>query len=77
MRRLLADPAVTVMVAGHRDRPGRVNSGLAGAARSARDRRLVVLEDSEVVGDLMPDMAEVLTLFCAGLHDAGRRGTGP
>jgi len=35
-RRLLADPGVPALVAGHRDRLGRINTELAGAAFPAR-----------------------------------------
>jgi hypothetical protein len=65
VRRLLPDPAVTVVVAGHRDRLGRVNTELVEAALSAHNRRLVVPGDSEPAGDLAGDMAEVLTSLCA------------
>jgi putative resolvase len=71
VRRLLSDPAVTVVVVEHRDRLGRVNIELVEAALSAHNRRLVVLDGSEVTGDLVHDMVEVLTLLCAGLY--GRR----
>ena len=71
VRRLLADPAVTVVVVEHRDRLGRMNIELVEAALSAHDRRLVVLDDSEVTGDVVGDMVEVLTWFCARLY--GRR----
>jgi putative resolvase len=71
VRRMLADPAVTVVAVEHRDRLGRVNTELVEAALSAHNRRLVVLEDSEVTDDLVRDMAEVLTWFCARLY--GRR----
>ena len=71
VRRLLADPAVTVVVVEHRDRLGRMNTELVEAALSAHDRRLVVLDDSEVSGDVVGDMVEVLTWFCARLY--GRR----
>ena len=71
VRRLLADPAVTVVVAEHRDRLGRMNTELVEAALSAHGRRLVVLDDSEVTDDLVRDMVEVLTSFCARLY--GRR----
>jgi putative resolvase len=71
VRRLLSDPAVTVVVVEHRDRLGRMNTELAEAALSAHNRRLVVLDDSEVTDDLVRDMVEVLTLFCARLY--GRR----
>jgi putative resolvase len=70
-RRLLADPAVAVVVVEHRDRLGRMNAELVEAALSAHNRRLVVLGDSEVTDDLVRDMAEVLTSFCARLY--GRR----
>lgn len=70
-RRLLADPAVTVIVAEHRDRLGRMNTELAEAALRAAGRRLVVLDGGEVADDLVRDMIEVLTSFCARLY--GRR----
>jgi putative resolvase len=62
---------VTVVVVEHRDRLGRMNTELAEVALSAHDRRLVVLDDSEMTGDLVRDMVEVLTWFCARLY--GRR----
>jgi putative resolvase len=71
VRRLLSGLAQTVVVAGHRDRLGRVSTELVEAALSADNRRLVVLGDSEVTGDLAGGMAGVLTWLCAGL--CGRR----
>ena len=65
VRRLLAGSGVSVVVAGHRDRLGRMNTELAEAALAAHHRRLVVLDESEVTGDLVRDMTEVLTSFCA------------
>lgn len=70
-RRLLADPEVTVVVVEHRDRLGRMNTELVEAALSAAGRRLVVLDDGEVEDDLVRDMTDVLTSFCARLY--GRR----
>ena len=71
VRRLLSDPVVTVVVVEHRDRLGRMNTELVEAALSAHNRRLVVLDNSEVTDDLVRDMVEVLTSFCARLY--GRR----
>jgi len=71
VRRLLADPRVTMVVVEHRDRLGRVNTELVEAAPGAHGRRLVVLDDGEVEDDLVRDMVEVLTSFCARLY--GRR----
>jgi putative resolvase len=71
VRRLLADPKVTTVVVEHRDRLGRMNTELVESALSAHGRRLVVLDDGEVDDDLVRDMVEVLTSFCACLY--GRR----
>lgn len=71
VRRLLADPKVTVVVVEHRDRLGRMNTELVEAALSAHGRRLVVLDDGEVHEDLVRDMVEVLTWLCARLYGRG------
>jgi putative resolvase len=71
VRRLLADPEVTTLVVEDKDRFGRMNTELVEAALSASGRRLVVLDDGEVADDLVRDMTEVLTSFCARLY--GRR----
>ncbi len=71
VRRLLADTAVTTVVAEHKDRLGRMNTELVEAALSASGRRLVVLDTGEVEDDLVRDTVEVLTSFCARLY--GRR----
>ncbi|WP_030619074.1 IS607 family transposase [Streptomyces fulvoviolaceus] len=70
-KRLLADPAVQAVVVEHKDRLGRMNVELVEAALSATGRRLIVLDDGEVEDDLVRDMVEVLTSFCARLY--GRR----
>lgn len=71
VRRLLADPCVTAVVVEHRDRLGRMNTELVEAALEAHGRRLVVIDDGEVEDDLVRDMVDVLTSFCARLY--GRR----
>ena len=71
VRRLLADPAVSAVVVEHRDRLGRMNTELVEAALAAHGRRLVVLDPDEVNDDLVRDMTEVLTSFCARRY--GRR----
>jgi putative resolvase len=71
VRRLLADPDVQIVVVEHRDRLGRMNVELVEAAGSASGRRLVVLDTGEVDSDLVRDMVEVLTSFCARRY--GRR----
>ena len=70
-RRLLADPEVTTVVVEHKDRLGWMNVELIESALAAHGRRLVVLDDGEVEDDLVRDMVEILTSFCARLY--GRR----
>jgi putative resolvase len=70
-RRLLSDPGVTTVVVEHRDRLGRMNTELIEAALSATGRRLVVLDEGEAEDDLVQDIVDVLTSFCARLY--GRR----
>ena len=61
----------STVVVEHRDRLARMNAELVEAALSAHDRRLVVIDEGEVDDDLVWDMTEVLTSFCARLY--GRR----
>jgi putative resolvase len=72
LRRLLADPQATMIVAERRDRLARFGVEHLEAALSAQGRRLVLVESGESSDDLVRDMIEVLTGFCIRLH--GRRG---
>jgi len=65
---LLSDPKVDVIVVEHRDRLGRMNVELVESALAASGRRLVVLEKEELDHDLVQDMVDVLTSFCARLY---------
>ena len=75
LRRVLSDPTVRTVVVEHRDRLARFE--YLEAALAAQGRRLLVVEEAEtaydlVADDLVRDMVEVLTSFCARLY--GRRG---
>jgi putative resolvase len=72
LRRLLADPAVGTIVVEHRDRLARFGVQQLQAALSAHGRRILVADPAETSDDLVRDMIEVLTSFCARLD--GRRG---
>ncbi|QBS37413.1 IS607 family transposase [Thermaerobacter sp. FW80] len=71
-RRLLADASVATIVVEHRDRLARFGVEYLEAALAAQGRRIVVVDPSESTDDLVRDMIEVLTSFCARLY--GRRG---
>ena len=72
LRRVLADPRAAMIVVEHRDRLARFGVEQLEAALSAQGRRLVVVDPGETSDDLVGDMVEVLTSFCARLY--GRRG---
>ena len=69
--KMLSDPAVRTVVVERRDRLGCMNTELVEAALAAHGRKLVVVDDNELDDDLVRDMTEVLTSFCARLY--GRR----
>lgn len=71
LKRLLADPTVGMIIVEHRDRLACMNAGLVESALKAQNRRLIVVDDKELDDDLVRDMAEMLTSFCARLY--GRR----
>ena len=69
LNKLLADPTVTTIIVEHRDRLARMNVELVESTLEASGRRLIVVDDTERDDDLLQDMTEVLTLFCARLYD--------
>ena len=71
-QRVLADPTAQTIVVEHRDRLARFGVENLESALSAQGRRVVVSDPGETDDDLVWDMTEVLTSFCARLY--GRRG---
>jgi putative resolvase len=69
---VLADPRAATIVVEHRDRLARFGVEHLEAVLSAQGRGLVVVDPGETSDDLVRDMIEVLTSFCARLY--GRRG---
>ena len=69
LNKLLADPTVTTIIVEHRDRLAQMNMSLVESALKAQGRRIIVVDDTERDDDLLQDMTEVLTLFCARLYD--------
>ncbi len=72
LARLLADGKVARIVVEHRGRLARFGVGHLSAALSAQGRAILVVDEGEVDDDVVRDMTEVLTSFCARLY--GRRG---
>ncbi len=65
---LLKDPGVTRIIVEHRDRFARFAVEYVEAALAAQSRELVVVDPTEVDDDLVRDMTEILTSFCARLY---------
>jgi len=66
--KLLADPDVKTIVVEHRDRLARFGAEYIEAALAANGRRIVVLDETEQQDDLVHDMIDVLTSFCARIY---------
>jgi predicted site-specific integrase-resolvase len=69
--KLLRNQKVRVIVVEHRDRLIRFGFEYLEAALAAQGRSVIVADSLEVKDDLIRDMTEVLTSFCARLY--GRR----
>jgi putative resolvase len=67
----LRSPEYGAIIVEHRDRLARFGSEYLEAALAASGRQLIVMEPDEGRDDLVQDMLEVLTIFCARLY--GRR----
>ena len=73
---LVSVPQVTTILVEHRDRFARFGSEYVAASFKASGRRFAVVDDAEVDDDLVRDMTEVLTSFCARPAAAGGRASG-
>ena len=68
---LLRDPSVVRIIVEHRDRFARFAVEYVEATLSAQGRELVVMDPAELDDDLVRDMTEILTSFCARLYGKG------
>ncbi|MGH9837416.1 MAG: IS607 family transposase [Blastocatellia bacterium] len=66
--KLLRNHAINVIVVEHRDRLIRFGFEYLEAALAAQGRSVMIVDPSEVKDDLIREMTEVLTSFCAGLY---------
>jgi predicted site-specific integrase-resolvase len=68
---VLKDASISTIVVEHRDRLARFGFEYLEASLAAANRQIVVMNDVECNDDLVQDMIDVLTSFCARLY--GRR----
>ena len=69
--KLLEDQTIDLIIVEHRDRFTRFGFEYIEAAMKAQGRKILVMDCRELEDDLVRDMTEVLTSFCARLY--GRR----
>lgn len=68
---ILKDPNVRTIVVEHKDRLVRFGFEYMEALLAASGRKIIVVDETEMKDDLVQDMIDVLTSFCARLY--GRR----
>lgn len=68
LMKVLENPSTSVIVVEHRDRLARFGSEYIESAMAASGRKVVIVNDTEMKDDLVQDMIDVLTSFCARLY---------
>ena len=71
LKNLLANTNIKIIIVEHSDRLMRFGVEYVESALAAQGRKLVIVDSGELKDDLVQDMIEVLTSFCARLY--GRR----
>lgn len=66
--KILLDKSIDIIVVEHRDRLARFGSEYIEAALGASGRKVIIVDTSELKNDLVQDMIDVLTSFCARLY---------
>lgn len=68
LMKTLENPSISIVVVEHRDRIARFGSEYIESALAAANRKVVIINDMEMRDDLVQDMIDVLTSFCARLY---------
>lgn len=71
LKKLLLNTKIKIILVEHKDQLMRFGIEYLESALASQGRKLVVMDQEEVKDDLVQDMIEVLTSFCARLY--GRR----
>lgn len=68
MKKLLSNPKIKIIIVEHSDRLMRFGIEFLESTLASQNRKLIVIEKDELKDDLVQDMIEVLTSFCARLY---------
>lgn len=63
--KILADASISSIVVEYRDRLAKFGSDHIVTALSASKRKVLVINETELKGELVQDMIDILTSFCA------------
>jgi len=66
--KVLEDPNISTIIVEHKDRLARFGADYIIAALNATNRKVVIVNETECKDDLVQDMIDVLTSFCARLY---------
>ena len=67
---LLRNKEIDVIIVEHKDRLTRFGFELVQTLLETNSKKILVIEEQEVTSDLVQDMIDVLTSFCARLYGA-------
>lgn len=68
LKKLLSNSSIKIIIVEHSDRLMRFGVEYVEALLNSQGRKLVIMDSSELKDDLVEDMIEVLTSFCARLY---------
>lgn len=68
LNKILKDPTITQIIIEHRERLSRINYELIESALNSRNCKITIIETNEIEDDLVRDITEVLTSFCARFY---------
>jgi putative resolvase len=68
LMKVLENPSASAIVVEHRDRLARFGSEYIESALAPSNRKVVIVNDTEMKDDLVQDMVDVLTSLCARLY---------
>jgi predicted site-specific integrase-resolvase len=68
LQEILSDPTITKIIIEHKDRLTRFGFDMLKTIFNSYDREIVVLNQTDCENDLVQDMIDILTSFCARIY---------
>lgn len=68
LNEILKDNSITTIIVEHKERLTRFGFELLQSSLQAQQRKIIVIEDKDVNDDVVQDMIDILTSFCARIY---------